>query len=535
VIYLNIHYKEDPLHRSRVVAVAVFLVILGTILPLTAMIYFSWILARSEELDKMHLFAHQAIVRAHLAIQESTNVLITASKLHEYPPCSEGHIEEMRHFTLNTRSIEEMGYFENNLLKCTSWGLTTIKIVQLKPDFIDAKGIGFTVRMQPLVVSKSKPMTALEYKSYNVLINPDRFADVIVDPHVQIAIATDSGHLLSTLNSPNLDLLNKIIFHPINGVDKNDLIASENELGLIGIVIEPREFVLKKLYKQLMLLLPVGALISAGMIVLIIWVSRRRLSLLGELTVAVENHEFIVYYQPIVELTSGICKGAEALVRWRRLDGSFVIPDFFIPIAEESGLIKPITDQVISLVISDLKNLLLVNRNLHIAINLCADDIKTGRIIPILQAKLKNTSIQYQQIWLEATERGFMDIEAARATITRARELGFSVAIDDFGTGYSSLSYLQGFPLDALKIDKSFVDTIGTDSATSSVTPHIINMAKTFDLKIIAEGVETKAQADYLMEHKVEYGQGWLFGKPMPADKFIAYCLSNAKLKHLVR
>jgi sensor c-di-GMP phosphodiesterase-like protein len=519
------------LHRSRVVAVAILLAIIGTLLLLSAMLYFSWLRARSDELDTMHLYGHQALTRASRVIDEATAALKTANKFITVP-CSQEHIAEMRSLTMNTRAVYEMGYFENHLLKCTSWGVTNEKIEQLKPDFIDQNDIGFTLSMQPKVVSQSKPMTSLEYGPYNVLFDPSLYTDVIINPDIQLALATDSGHLLSTLNVTNIKLMNEIIGHPINGIKNNFLVATSNEYGLLAIVLEPRELVIHKVYQEFLFLLPFGILLSAGMIALIIWVSRRRLSLLGELTIAVEKHEFIVYYQPIVDLASGICVGAEALVRWRRLDGSFVIPDFFIPIAEESGLIKPITDQVISLVISDLKNLLLVNRNLHIAINLCADDIKTGRVLPILESELEHTSIQPQQIWLEATERGFMDIEAARVTITRARELGFYVAIDDFGTGYSSLSYLQGFPLDALKIDKSFVDTIGTDSATSSVTPHIISMAKTFDLKIIAEGVENQTQADYLLEHKVDYGQGYLFGKPMPADEFITYCLHNAKLKH---
>jgi sensor c-di-GMP phosphodiesterase-like protein len=211
-------------------------------------------------------------------------------------------------------------------------------------------------------------------------------------------------------------------------------------------------------------------------------------------------------------------------VRWKRPDGSLVRPDLFIPLAEESGLITAITDQVIALVVFDLNSLLVADRSVHIAINLSAADVGTERVLPIIAKALQHTGIQPQQIWLEATERGFVDIEAARSALARARELGHAVAIDDFGTGYSSLSHLEGLPLDALKIDKAFIDTISTNSATSSVTPHIIDMAKTLKLTIVAEGVETQAQADYLVERGVEYGQGWLFAKPMPAPEFIAYC-----------
>jgi sensor c-di-GMP phosphodiesterase-like protein len=258
------------------------------------------------------------------------------------------------------------------------------------------------------------------------------------------------------------------------------------------------------------------------MVGLVVWLSRRRLSPLGELSIAVQRREFIVHYQPLIELKTGICVGAEALVRWRRPDGQMVRPDLFIPLAEENGLIEEITDQVIYATIAELKTVLLADRSLHIAVNLAADDIKSGRILPVIQAVLENTGILTQQIWLEATERGFMDVKSARATIEEARRRGHSVAIDDFGTGYSSLQYLQELPLDALKIDKSFIDTIGTDSATSSITPHIIDIAKSLDLYIVAEGIERQEQADYLIERGVQYGQGWLFSKALPAAEFIA-------------
>lgn len=250
---------------------------------------------------------------------------------------------------------------------------------------------------------------------------------------------------------------------------------------------------------------------------------RKRLSPLAELTIAVQQREFVVHYQPIIHLATGACVGAEALVRWRRPDGTLVQPDLFIPLAEESGLILPITDQVVETCIRDLRELLGVDRSLHVAINLSAADITTGRFIGVLQKALEGSGINNEQIWLEATERGFIDVNSASMHLAKARELGFGIAIDDFGTGYSSLQYLEQLPTDALKIDKCFIAAIGRTVATSSVISHIIDMAKTVGLKIVAEGVETQAQATYLRAHGVEFAQGWLYAKAMPVEDFLAF------------
>jgi sensor c-di-GMP phosphodiesterase-like protein len=319
------------------------------------------------------------------------------------------------------------------------------------------------------------------------------------------------------------ELLASFQTRPKTGLDQDNLFAVVRGNGWTALATESREGMLSNLRREQMLLLPVGLFIAAFIVGLVIWASRKRLSPLAELSLAVHKREFIVHYQPIVELKTGICIGAEALVRWRRPDGSLVRPDLFIPLAEESGLIMPITDQVIECVIRDLGETLVADRSLHIAINLAAEDIKTGRILPVVSRMLLGTDIQTNQIWLEATERGFMDIESARATITQAREMGHAIAIDDFGTGYSSLQYLQGLPLDALKIDKSFIDTIGHDTAKGLVMPHIIGMAKELNLFIVAEGVETPEQASYLADHDVEFGQGWHFSKALPMEEFIAF------------
>ena len=507
--------------RSRIILLAVMLAIAGALLPLGAMFYFSWVRAVEKEQRRLSLFANQAVARANLSFGQARNVL-RAAQTFDGVPCSAEHIAFMRQLSFDTRSVEEMGYFENGLLKCTSWGTTQGGVPQSAADFSMPDGIQATVRMQPLV-SRRNPMMALQYKAYNVLVDPARYVDVLVDPGIQISIASEGGMLLATLDRPDPALIKAIIANPRNGVDDTHLFATARGGGWIAVATERRGRLLENLRREQMLLLPIGLFIAAFMVGLVVWLSRRRLSPLGELGIAVQKREFVVHYQPIIELGTGACVGAEALVRWKRADGTLVRPEFFIPLAEESGLILKITDQVIGNVIRDMNRMLVADRALHIAINLAADDVRTARFLPVLENALEHTGIEAEQIWLEATERGFMDIHSARATIEQARARGHAIAIDDFGTGYSSLSYLQGLPMDALKIDKSFIDTIGTDSATSTVTPHIIDMAKSLNLKIVAEGIEKQAQLDYLLKHGVEYGQGWYFSRALPAEEFIAY------------
>ncbi|MFL9876981.1 EAL domain-containing protein [Herbaspirillum rhizosphaerae] len=513
------------MNRSRLIFVTILLALVGAALPLVIMLYFSWSRAVTDEQSRLTLYAQQAILRANISFNEIRSALHAIEPLN-LKPCSDTHIARMRQLTVNTRSIEEIGYFRDGKLQCTSWGRNDKYVEQTPADFVTADGLEVTLRVSP-VVTQGNPMMAIQYRSHNVLTVPSRFVDVIVDSGVQLATVTEQGFVLGEQNSPDAMLVRDIVAAPANRVDDDYLIASVRASGLIAIAIEPRSYLFKRLRQEQLILLPIGAAIAALIVAAMVWGLRRRLSSLGELNVAIKRREFIVHYQPIVELRTGLCVGAEALVRWQRPDGSMVRPDLFIPLAEESGLILPITDQVIAHVVADLRATLAAERHLHIAINLSADDIKTGRALASVQAALKNTDIEAQQIWLEATERGFMDVNSARVTLTNARAAGHAVAIDDFGTGYSSLSYLQSLPLDSLKIDKSFIDTIGTDSATSSVTPHIIGMAKTLKLKIVAEGVETQEQADYLRKHEVEFVQGWLYAKAMPATEFIAYYQHN--------
>jgi sensor c-di-GMP phosphodiesterase-like protein len=513
------------MNRRGAILTAVVLALIGSVIPIAAVFHVSWARAQAGEQERLLELADRAISRAMLSFSEVGNALRSFDKL-DVVPCSATHIALMRKTTLDTRSVDEIGYYRSDgLLECSSWGMAHSDIHQAPPDFVTVDGLQIVFNVYPMI-SHGKLMTEVRYKNHNALIDPVRFADIMTDDDVSLAVGTSSGMLLGTLHAPDLDL----VARELNGgapQDNDKFIAVRERAGLKAVVMESSSRVAERLRQEALMMIPLGILIAALVIAVVVWFLRRRLSPRGELANAVRRREFVVHYQPLIELKTGLCIGAEALVRWQRPGGTMVRPDLFIPLAEASGLILPITDQVVDAVVADLGDLLREARRLHVAVNLSARDIKTGRILPIIHAALADTGIEKHQIWLEATERGFMDIDAARETLEQARRHGHAISIDDFGTGYSSLSHLQGLPLDALKIDKSFIDTICTDSATSSVTPHIIAMAKSLKLKIVAEGIETQMQADYLLERDVEYGQGWLFAKAMPAAEFIAFYRGN--------
>ncbi len=264
-----------------------------------------------------------------------------------------------------------------------------------------------------------------------------------------------------------------------------------------------------------------GSVLAAcciGWLVLQLILQRRSMS--SELQNALRRGELQVLYQPIIELDSRRCVGAEALVRWRRPDGSLTSPDLFIPLAENTGQIRQITDFVLQRVLEQLGQLLRSHRNLYISVNLAACDVMVPRIGRVAARLLALHRVAASQIAFEVTERGLIDVVVARDNLQALRAVGHQVLIDDFGTGYCSLAYLQTLPVDCLKIDKAFIDALGHDAASSGVAPHIIRMAHDLHLRVIAEGIECEAQAVLLNSEGVNYGQGWLFAHPLNARQF---------------
>ncbi|WP_119939209.1 EAL domain-containing protein [Neorhizobium sp. NCHU2750] len=513
------------MNRSRVIVEATALAIVGVLLPLSVAIYAAWALSVKAEKERLDGFATLAISRTEKVIDTTAETLRGLDRS-VMMPCSDGHIAEMRRLTMNSRSIREIGYINDGLLRCTSWGQVTTKIEKKPADFTIGRDIEAWAAVAPRL-SGADPMTVVQVGKHNALIDPLGAIDVLADRSVHVSLVAPNGALTAGLQGMDEKRVQELVKAGQSGVDDDYVYAVTSHGGWTAVATSDRARLQENFHEQIWLFLPFGALGAIFILAVIFRLSRKRLSPLGDLQIAIHRREFIVHYQPIVELQTGNCIGAEALVRWKRPDGSLVRPDQFIPLAEQSGLIEPITDLVIEAVVKEMQVTLVRHRDLHMSINFCADDFRTGRLLGVLETRLAHSGIEYRQIWLEATERGLMDIEEASRTITEARARGYAVAIDDFGTGYSSLQYLQSLRFDALKIDKSFVDTINRESATSSVVPHIIDMAKALGLSVIAEGVETKEQAEYLIERGAEYAQGWYYGKPMPAEQFITYVEGN--------
>ncbi|MFM0003221.1 EAL domain-containing protein [Paraburkholderia dipogonis] len=245
-----------------------------------------------------------------------------------------------------------------------------------------------------------------------------------------------------------------------------------------------------------------------------------RLNLERRLRRALRDNEFLLHYQPQVDIESGQIVGTEALVRWRDPEVGLVPPSSFIPVAEESGLIGPLSEWVLREACR--QNKAWQDEGLppaRVSVNLSARVFQQRDIAKLVMQVLAETGLEPQYLELELTESTIMrNAEEAVSMLNELHALGIGLAIDDFGTGYSSLSYLKRFPVDRLKIDRSFVSDIGVSGDDETITSAIIALAHSLKLQVIAEGVETSAQLDFLKERACDEMQGFYFAKPLSTD-----------------
>jgi diguanylate cyclase (GGDEF)-like protein len=252
-----------------------------------------------------------------------------------------------------------------------------------------------------------------------------------------------------------------------------------------------------------------------------------RLSTEHALHRALDRGELTLFYQPVLDISGGATVGVEALLRWRHPQRGLMAPERFIPVAEESGLIIPIGTWVLEEACRQFQQWrsagpARLGPAPTVEVNLSAVQVESDELVPTVESILATTGMPPEQLTLEITESALMrDADAALQVLTALKSLGVSLAVDDFGTGYSSLSYLRRFPLDLLKVDKSFVDEL-EDERGRAIVAAVIELAHALGLRVVAEGVETEAQLAALAELGCDQAQGFLFAKPVPATQLAA-------------
>jgi EAL domain-containing protein (putative c-di-GMP-specific phosphodiesterase class I) len=251
--------------------------------------------------------------------------------------------------------------------------------------------------------------------------------------------------------------------------------------------------------------------------------AHRKLELESAMRKAIASGQFLMHYEPQVCMRTGALLGAEALIRWQHPERGMIPPAEFIPVAEETGQIVAIGDWTLRTACAEARQMQLrLGLSLSVSVNLSPRQFSQPNLADVIESACREGGLDPQFLVLEITEGTLLKrSEQILATLDRLRYLGVRIAVDDFGTGYSSLAYITRFPVDLLKIDRSFVRDIVDDPADAAIANAIIAMAHSLGIAVVAEGVETAEQLALLSERDCDVAQGWYFGKGMPAKSFV--------------
>lgn len=471
-------------------------------------------------------YSHQLIHQADDAATQFETILHAFD--HIGPDfCSDTELASMRAFMFRSSAVKDVGRLRGSDLVCSA-GAGRLPSPRLMPQPLLVSTHGTSVYGElPLAFAPGERGVVLSIRSVDIVLAPFLFSNLSRDgldfmivmvnaprrQMVRIAgseIAADPAWVLAqgSLHTKQSLLLSRC--STINSVcvvtrESSQLVRTHGQYLITALTIT-------------------GALLGLIIALAVVFALTLRRSMPQQLRRAIRRNRLSLVYQPIVDLESERCVGFETLVRWRDRDGIPIAPSIFVAIAEERGFIDELTHWVVRHAFEEMGDLLHTHPDLELSLNIAPSDLTGSQFLDRLDIYAAVEGIQPRQIALEITERSTADLATASRAIHEMHERGYKIHIDDFGTGFSSLSYLHELTVDAIKIDRSFTRTAGTDSVTATILPQILFIAHSLGLHVIVEGVENDAQVEFLRTrgHAMRV-QGWRFGRPLPAHLAVRY------------
>lgn len=504
-----------------------FFWVLITILLLLAALYINW----QTSLEK----SYQNISETSIKLSNNTDRFIEDlfQEIYTLPvyeknfsDCKEGLAPHLERIPLNDPKIAGLVVSNNNKLICSTLSDTTGLILSdTRPRNISGP---FTLSIfdQPVYLIQQKMghyyigIVILSSTIKNVLYPLDNRVSAIAlynnsekKTILRIERNPDRSGWIFSNNLEDLSLQrgqSTFAFDKLYSVD-----------GVNVVVFEDKKTILRNLgYREILISLAI-LIISCLLYFIAKNFLLKHYSLLGAMKLAIKNKEFYPTYQPLFDKEKKRYVGVEVLLRWQDKQNQIIMPDLFIEEAEANGLIVPITLQIIEIAFNQTQVILNNYPDFHLAFNISALHFTAPTFFNKFNVLVEQYAVSPAQIIFEITERDLLDKNNGIFfdKMQELRQAGFSLAVDDYGTGHASISYLHHFPFNYLKIDKIFIHAIGTKAITESLNDAIINMAKQLNLIIIAEGVETEEQVNYLSENGVRFLQGWYFSKALSIEK----------------
>lgn len=510
--------------RRRKLLVMVLIVLLG-VLPTPALLVLSYFQAVEQMNAQLERYASALLDRADEIFGTAETTLDRMVQNLE-PRCSDATEQSLRRIVFESIYFQEATLVAGNAVQCSSTSPAPQPVNYPENLIVPQSGIHISA---PIEVKRENMVTIVIHRRANdqvmfgLHVNPVLLGDPVRKyasaDRLTLALQRDDGVVLAQVGYSDI---------PVAQLGGRRLTLHSAHYPVSVVAVSPVGGVQDSWRASAFLFAASGLMISALLLMVLLYAARHQFSASADVRDALTDGQFQVYYQPVLDTNTGLCVGGESLLRWHHPQLGVLLPDTFIHAAEESGFIVELTRWLMGRIVTDMADILRAHPDFHISLNVSPNHFSDPRLITDIQ-EILGRHIALRQIVFEVTEHQLIvdDDDHVLHLLQQVRALGTPIAIDDFGSGYSSLKYLSRFPFDYLKIDRNFVDAIGTESVTAGLVDTIVQMANQLKLKTIAEGVERMVQLQRLRELKVDFVQGWMFAKALPADQFRAYVASN--------